>query len=89
MSMFTKGDVFNVVVPFNGLQGGSLGVCISMRPGKNLVWKADILMENGSIATLTERETYLFLRSKGKMNVEEMPTEELINQLKHFNQPTA
>lgn len=84
--MTSEGDLFIVLVPFYGLEKGSHGVCIHTYVGKNLVSKMDILMQNGNIATLTEREIRLFLKNVGAINVVDKAEEELIDQLKQLNQ---
>lgn len=88
--MINKGDVFVTFSPIYDLPQASVGVCVDVHSGANLVTKIDFLMEDGKVVTLTIREMNLFLKKVGTLKVAENTTEELIYQLRQFKQkPTT
>lgn len=85
MSTIFEGDVLSVAVRFSGLSIGFIGVCTNVEQRNNGVVHMTILMQNGDFVTLTERETYMFFRKKGVMNLVDKTNNELIHQLGLFN----
>lgn len=84
MNAVSEGDVLAVVVRFSGLPIGLLGVCMKVDQKDNGTVRLTILMQNERVVTLTARETYMFLRNKGTLDLTSKTNKELIHQLEIF-----